>query len=307
MRIELKTILAAGLAVALSQVVAPAEDKPATTNATLGISGLTSQEEEVSYAIGMNFGSSLKRNAGEVNLDILIGAFKDAMAGKEMKMTEQQAMQILRNYQRVMMAKRQEEQHKEAEKNRKEGETFLAENKKKEGVKTLEVKMPEGTTVEMQYKVLKEGTGPTPKSNDMVTVLYRGTLLSGKEFDASTNAAAPAKMAANRVIRGWTEALEQMKVGSKWQLFIPSPLAYGEYGRPPTIEPGSLLIFDIELLGTEAPAPPPQSAAPPQPLTSDIIRVPSAEELKAGAKPEVIKAEDVEKLKAAAEKQQKKP
>jgi FKBP-type peptidyl-prolyl cis-trans isomerase FklB len=304
MRIELKRVLVCCLGAGLLQLVAHAENKPTATNSPAPANGLTTQEQKISYAIGMNLGNNLKRMGADVDVDLLTSGLRDVLSGKELKLTEQQAAETLRNYQREMMTKRQEEAHKMAEKNRKEGEAFLAENKKKEGVKVIEVKMSEGMTNELQYKVLKEGTGPMPKSTDMVSVLYRGHLLNGKEFDASTNAAAPTKMAANRVIRGWTEALERMKVGSKWELFIPSTLAYGDAGRPPSIDPGETLIFEVELVAIE---PPPQAAAPPQPLTSDIIRVPSAEELKAGAKPEVIKAEDVEKLKAAAQKEQKKP
>jgi hypothetical protein len=144
----------------------------------------------------------------------------------------------------------------------------------------------------MQYKVITEGTGAIPKSNDTVTVNYRGTLVNGKEFDSSAKRGQPAKFQVNRVVRGWTEALQMMKAGSKWEVYIPSALAYGDRGNP-SIEPGSTLIFEVELVGADAPAPPPP---PAQPLTSDIIRVPSAEELKKGAKIEVIKAEDLEKL-----------
>jgi hypothetical protein len=161
-----------------------------------------------------------------------------------------------------------------------------------------------GTTAELQYKVITEGTGAIPKSNDTVTVNYRGTLINGKEFDSSAkHGAQPSKFQVGRVVRGWTEALQMMKAGSKWEIYLPSTLAYEDRGAGPNIEPGSTLIFEMELLSAETPAPPP----PPQPLTSDIIRVPSAEELKKGAKIEVIKPEDLEKLtNAAAQKQEKK-
>jgi hypothetical protein len=150
----------------------------------------------------------------------------------------------------------------------------------------------------MQYKVITEGTGAIPKTNDTVLVNYRGMLIGGKEFDNSAKRGGqPAKFPVNRVVRGWTEALQMMPVGSKWELYLPSSLAYGENGYGPTIEPGSTLIFEMELTGIEGPTPPP---AAPAPLTSDIIRVPSAEELKKGAKIEVIKPEDLEKLTNAA-------
>jgi hypothetical protein len=157
-------------------------------------------------------------------------------------------------------------------------------------VKTQTVTLPDGKTAEYQYKVLAEGSGESPKSNDIVTVNYRGTLIDGKEFDSS-KPGSPLKRAANQLIRGWTDALQMMKPGAKWELYLPSTLAYGDAGTR-GIEPGSTLIFNVELLSEEAPAPPP---APREPLTSDIIKVPSAEELKKGAKIEVIKAEDVAK------------
>ena len=164
-------------------------------------------------------------------------------------MTEQEAREAITTYQ-------QESRRKMAEKNKKEGEEFLAKNKTKEGVKIHEVTLPDGTKAELQYKVITEGTGATLGSNDMVSVNYRGTLINGKEFDSSAkHGGQPAKFQANRVIRGWTEALQKMKVGSKWELYIPSTLAYGDFGSGPMIEPGSTLIFEVELLGIEAPQP----------------------------------------------------
>jgi hypothetical protein len=151
---------------------------------------------------------------------------------------------------------------------------------------------------EMQYKVITQGSGAIPKSNDVVSVNYRGTLTDGKEFDNSAKRGGPMKRPITGFVRGWTEALEMMPVGSKWELYLPASLAYGDMGNRmsnPPIEPGSALIFEMELMSTEAPAPP----APPQPLTSDIIKVPSAEELKKGAKIEVIKPEEAAKLAAA--------
>ena len=149
----------------------------------------------------------------------------------------------------------------------------------------------DGTTAELQYKVITEGTGEIPKSNDTVSVNYKGTLLNGKEFDSSFKRGVPGKFMVNRVVKGWTAALEMMKVGSKWELYIPAALGYGDTGNA-SIEPGSVLVFEVELLTIE---PPPAPAPASQPLTSDIIKVPSAEELKKGAKIEVIKAEDAAK------------
>jgi len=280
MKNGLGIILAAGLGVALLQLPGRAEDKPA----------LKDQKEKVSYGIGMNVGSNLKRGGYDVDVEVLAGAIKDAIAGKEMKLTEQEARDVLQAYQKELAAKKTEEQHKAAEKNRKDGEEFLTENKKKPDIKTHTVTLADGTTAEMQYKVITEGTGAIPKSNDVVSVNYRGTLTNGKEFDSSAKNGAPLKRAANQLIRGWTEALQMMKVGSKWELYLPASLAYGDRPAGPMIEPGSTLIFEMELVGIDT----------PQPLTSDIIRVPSAEELKAGAKIEVLKPEDVEKQTKAA-------
>jgi len=294
---------AIGAGLALLQLTTAAQNTPAPTNAP--INGLKDAKEKMSYAIGMDIGSSLKRGGVDLDMDLLTGALKDAVAGKEMKMTEQQAREAIGGYRQAARAKMEEERHKSAQKNKDAGAAFLAENKNKPGVKTMDVKLPDGSTAELQYKVLTEGTGPIPKSNDTVVVTYRGTLIDGKEFDSSAkHPNQPTHFQVNRVVRGWTAALEHMPVGSKWEIFLPSTLAYGDNGSGPMIEPGSTLIFDVELTSIEAPPAPPPPAAP---LTSDIIRVPSAEELKHGAKIEVIKPEDLEKLtNAAAQKPEKK-
>jgi len=280
-------ILVTSLSLALVQAVARAEDKPAFKD----------DKEKASYAIGMFFGSQIKRNNMELDEEVTIAAMRDMLAGKEARLTDQEAQAVINSY-------RMESRKKVAEKNKALGETFLLENKKKEGVKTHTVTLQDGKTAEMQYKVITEGNGAMPKSNDVVSVTYRGTLIDGKEFDSTAkHGGAPMKRAANQFVRGWTEALQMMKVGSKWQIYLPSSLAYGDNGNP-AIQPGSNLIFDMELLGGEAPQPPPIAQAHPQPLTSDIIKVPSAEELKKGAKIEVIKPEDA--AKAAAQTDPKK-
>jgi FKBP-type peptidyl-prolyl cis-trans isomerase FklB len=264
-------------------------------------SELTSQKDKVSYSIGMNIGRTLKGGGYDVDVDTLASAIKDLMAGKEPKMTEAQAKEVMTAYSRELSTKREEERTKLAEKNHKAGEAFLAENKKKPGVKTETVSLPDGTKAELQYKVLAEGSGPSPKTNDIVTFNYRGTLIGGKEFDSTAKHGAPMKRPANALPRGWTEALTMMKPGAKWEIYLPSTLAYKDSPAGPDVEPGSTLIFEMELVSFEAPPAP----TPPQPLTSDIIRVPSAEELKKGAKIEVLKPEDVERAKAEAAKQEK--
>jgi FKBP-type peptidyl-prolyl cis-trans isomerase FklB len=286
MNIRPKLILAAALVLSLSQPLRAADEK----------SDFKDDKEKASYAIGMYFGNQIKRGNMDVDVETVNNAMHDVLAGKTLKLTDQQAQEAIRTYQ-------QAEQKRVSDRNKKEGEAFLAENKKKPGIKTHEVKLADGTTAEMQYKVITEGTGEIPKSNDVVSVNYRGTLTSGKEFDSSAkHGGQPSKFPLTRVVRGWTEALGMMKVGSKWELYLPATLAYGERGYPPDIAPGATLIFEMELMGIEPPAPPP---APAQPLTSDIIRVPSAEELKKGAKIEVLKPEDVEKAKKEAEKNEK--
>jgi len=293
----MKTFLALGLAAAGVCPLLAADTNTATSD-------LKDQKAKVSYSIGLNWGNMLKRSGYDVDVDTVAGAIRDVLAGHDLKLTDQQAREVMMAYQKDMNAKKEAERLKLAEKNRKEGQAFLAENKNKPGVKTHEVALPDGKIAELQYKVITDGTGPSPKSNDVVTVNYRGTLINGKEFDSTAkHGGQPSKLPANRFVRGWTEALQLMKVGSKWNLYIPSTLAYGDSAMGQDIEPGSTLIFEVELVNIETPEPPAQA----QPLTSDIIRVPSAEELKAGAKIEVLKPEDVEKAKKAAEKQEKKP
>jgi len=259
-----------------------AEDKPT----------LKDEKEKVSYGIGMNIGNNLKRGSYDVDVDLIAKAIKDVLAGKETLMTEQQAQETLMAYQKEMRAKQEEKNKQLAEANRKKGEAWLAENKKKEGVQVKEVALPDGTKAELQYKIITEGTGEPPNNGDTVTVNYKGTLIDGTEFDSSYKRGQPASFNVNGVIKGWTEALLMMKPGSKRELYIPASLAYADRGQGAKIEPGSTLIFEVELLSAKSPA-------PPAPTTSDIIKVPSAEELKAGAKIEVIKPEDVNKAKAA--------
>jgi len=328
MRNGLKLTLALGFGVALLQLTAAAEDKQAPTNAPAAVArpsptnapaaapklSPAELKQNMSYAIGMNIGNSIKRGGVELDVEAMSGAIKDVLADRTLKLTDQQAQEAMRSYQTEARAKQQQMQAQLAEKNKKEGEAFLAENKKKPDVKTHTVKLDDGTTAEMQYKVITEGTGAMPKTNDTVTVNYRGTLINGKEFDSSAKRGQPAKFPVTRVVRGWTEALQMMKAGSKWELYLPSALAYGDRGYGPNIEPSATLIFEMELTGIEAPPPPPVAptssaapTAPAAPLTSDIIRVPSAEELKKGAKIEVIKAEDLEKLTNSAAKKPENP
>jgi FKBP-type peptidyl-prolyl cis-trans isomerase FklB len=205
---------------------------------------LKTQKDKVSYSIGMDIGMTLKNQSIEVDPAILSRGIKDSMSGQKPLMAEQEIRDTIAAFQKEMMAKQQELAKQMGEKNKKEGEAFLAENKKKEGVKTL--------ASGLQYKVIKVGTGKKPKATDTVTTNYRGTLVDGTEFDSSARQGKPATFPVNGVIPGWTEALQLMEEGAKWQLFIPSNLAYAERGTPGgPIGPNAALIFDIELISIQ--------------------------------------------------------
>ena len=254
------------------------------------------EKEKASYAVGLNYGSDLKRKDIELDANQFSQGFKDAYSGKAL-LTEQEMRDVLNAYSQTLRAKAEEKKKQLGEKNKKEGEAFLAENKTKPGV----IALPSG----LQYKVITEGTGQIPKATETVVAHYRGTLLDGAEFDSSYSRNQPLTRQVTGLIKGWQEALQLMKTGSKWQLFIPPGLAYGEHGFPPKVGPEATLIFEMELLSIQAPPPPVTNA----PLTSDIIKVPSLEEMKKGAKIETIKAEDVEKLQRQQqqEKEKEKP
>jgi FKBP-type peptidyl-prolyl cis-trans isomerase FklB len=251
---------------------------------------LTDKKDKTSYGMGYNIGSAWKRQgieASDVNLDVLLQGLRDATTGKSSTVSDPESRELLTAFQNELRTRREAKRKELGDKNKKEGETFLAENKAKPGVKTL----PDG----LQYKVLTEGSGDKPTTNDMVTVNYRGTLIDGTEFDSSYKRNQPATFRVTGVIKGWTEALQMMSPGAKWQLFIPSDLAYGERGSGANIGPNATLIFEVELVSVQPQPKPPTTTAPQQPVTSDIIKVPSADELKKGAKIEIIKPDQVEK------------
>ena len=202
---------------------------------------LKDERDKVSYSIGVDIGSTFKKQNMDINPDALLMGLKDASTGKTPQMTAEEMRTTMTNFSNSMREKQMAVAKEAGSKNAAEGQKFLAENKGKEGVKT--------TASGLQYKVVKEGTGPSPKETDTVETHYRGTLLDGTEFDSSYARGEPATFPVNRVIKGWTEALQMMKVGSKYQLFIPPDLAYGERGAGQEIGPNSTLIFDVELLG----------------------------------------------------------
>jgi len=201
---------------------------------------LKTQREKESYAMGMNLGTGLHRQGMTLDPALLARGLKDAQSGAKTAMTEDEARAALTQLQTDVRAKLDAKAKEEGATNRKEGDAFLAANKTKEGVVTL----PSG----LQYKILKEGTGPKPTANDTVTCNYSGKLLNGTEFDSSYKRGQPASFPLTGVIKGWTEALQLMPVGSKWQLFIPADLAYGDHPPSREIAPGSTLVFEVELL-----------------------------------------------------------
>jgi FKBP-type peptidyl-prolyl cis-trans isomerase FklB len=208
---------------------------------------LKDSKDKVSYSIGLNIGLNLKKQNVSINPDTFVLGLKDALAGKP-QMTDEQVKETMTAFEKEMIDK----QKAAGVKNGADGEKFLAENKKKEGVKT--------TASGLQYKVVKEGTGAQPKETDTVIANYRGTLIDGTEFDSSYKRGQPATFPVSGVIKGWTEALQMMKVGSKYQLFIPANLAYGERAVGPDIGPNSTLIFEVELLDVK-----PAAGANPSP------------------------------------------
>lgn len=248
-----------------------------------------SPAEKLSYAIGMNMAAGLKRQSVDADVDGLVRGIREALAGKPV-MTEQEARDTITVWSKERQAKMEEERKKAGEKNKTEGSAFLEENKKKAGV----VVLPSG----LQYNVVTEGTGESPKATDTVTVNYRGTLIDGTEFDSSYKNNQPATFQLDRVIKGWTEGLQLMKPGAKYHFVIPPDLAYKERGSGPQIGPNATLIFDVEMISFKA-GQAAAAAKAPEPVTSDIIKVPSAAEIKKGAQVEVIKSSDIEKYKAA--------
>jgi len=240
---------------ATTQPASPPKTQQATTpksTAKPGASGagktqaplaLKTQKDKFSYALGMNLGANLHKQSVPVDPNIMARGLKDALAGGKTLLTEEEARAAITAAQNDMREKQQAKMQAAGDANKKEGEAFLADNKSKEGV----IVLPSG----LQYKVLKEGNGPKPTATDSVVCNYRGTLINGSEFDSSTKHGGPATFPVNGVIKGWTEALQLMPVGSKWQLFVPSGLAYAERGAGGDIGPNATLIFEVELVSIQ--------------------------------------------------------
>lgn len=219
----MKSFLLLGTTLLLLPALATAQQKAAPKT----------QKQKVSYTIGLDVGKNMKRQKLDVDIPQLARGIQDGISDAKPVLSDSEMQEVMTVFQKEVLARM-------AEKNKKDGEAFLAENKNKPGVKTL----PSG----LQYKVLTEGSGKTPKATDTVVTHYRGALIDGKEFDSSYKRGEPATFPVNRVIPAWVEALQLMKEGAKWQLFVPSNLGYGERGAGQDIGPNATLIFDVELI-----------------------------------------------------------
>ena len=224
--------------------------------------GVMSSQDSISYSIGLFMAQNLK-NQGMTDLNnaLLMQGMNDALKGQKTQLSMEQAGQLMNAYQQKQHTVRNAESLKVSAENKKVGTAFLAENKVKPGVAT--------TASGLQYLVEKEGTGPKPTATDRVKVLYTGRLLDGNVFDSSAERSTPAEFGVSEVIRGWTEALQLMSVGSKWKLYIPAELAYGDRGAGQDIKPGSTLMFDVELLDVVKPD---GAKAGPQPVGGTPIK-----------------------------------
>src|ERR1043165_4694823 len=268
-------IMLAGSAFAQTQPAAPAKkpttpakSQPATAakapakppTKTGAATALTTRKDKFSYALGMNFGKGIGERLKAENIEfdpaIVARAVKEALAGAKLQLTDDQAKAVLTEVQTEVAKKHQELEKQLADKNKAAGDAYQAANKAKDGVVTL----PDG----LQYKILTPGTGPKPTATDTIVANYKGTFVDGKEFDNSYTRHEPITIPVTGVIKGWTEALQLMPVGSKWQLVIPSDLAYGEHARP-EIGPNQTLVFEVELLSIKPKEEPKPDAATPAP------------------------------------------
>jgi FKBP-type peptidyl-prolyl cis-trans isomerase FklB len=228
---------------AKTQHVTPHKPRTATAAKKPQPLVLETQKDKTSYAIGLNIGKSLQRDSIDADPKIVLQGLQDALSGNKALLSDDEVKATMMALQQDVRQKQEEKQQALMETNKKEGQSFLSSNSTKEGVVTL----PSG----LQYKILTQGTGAKPSASDTVVCNYRGTLLDNTEFDSSYKRGQPASFPVSQVIKGWTEALQLMPVGSKWQLFIPSDLAYGERGQGSTIAPNATLIFEVELLSIQ--------------------------------------------------------
>jgi FKBP-type peptidyl-prolyl cis-trans isomerase FklB len=205
---------------------------------------LNTDAQKAAYSIGFNFGSSLTKEVPDIDAEALQRGLQDALKKKQPALTPEQQAEVMNKFQQTVMAQKQARMEASEKKNTEAAAKFMADNAKKPGVTAL----PSG----LQYQVIASGKGATPKANDRVKVHYQGTLLNGEVFDSSIKRGEPATFQVDQVIPGWTQALQKMKVGDKWKLFIPPELGYGKRGAGAKIEPGMALVFEVELLEVQA-------------------------------------------------------
>lgn len=229
-------------AVAQTELPTPAGDQAGAANrSATGAAAGTASREQISYALGLNIGRDLRTDEVDIDLKTLAAGIVDGFQGSRLKWTEEECVAAMRQFQQQMQRKLRAQHQEYAVKNKRQADAFLAKNKQRQGV----VETASG----LQYEVLESGNGPSPTRSDTVRVHYKGTLLNGEEFDSSYRRGEPFEPRVGGVIPGWTEALQKMHVGDKWRLFVPPHLAYGVEPPGPPIEPNSLLIFELELLG----------------------------------------------------------
>ncbi|HEV7507347.1 MAG TPA: FKBP-type peptidyl-prolyl cis-trans isomerase [Thermoanaerobaculia bacterium] len=234
-----------------------AQPAPAAPPAAAPSGKPESLQDRASYTIGLNLGKSLKTNEIQANIDLIVKGLRDGLGGGQALLTDEEMQAAMQTLQQQVGAQQEAKRKAAGEKNKAEGEAYLAKNKEKAGVKT--------TASGLQYEVITEGTGPMPKATDSVTVNYKGTLMDGTVFDSSYDRKEPVTFVLNQVIPGWTEGVQLMKVGSKYKFYIPSALGYGERGAGATIGPNSPLIFEVELISIGAPAAAPGAGAEAKP------------------------------------------
>ncbi|VAW57182.1 FKBP-type peptidyl-prolyl cis-trans isomerase FklB [hydrothermal vent metagenome] len=234
----LKAIPTAVICIGLTTLLTACNEKTGAT-AEKNIK-LDSDASKASYSIGVQFGTQIEKVKDMIDKDVIIRGFQDSFAGKELKLTPEEMKTTMMAFQTTMKEKQKVKMEEMAKAGKAKGDKYLADNKAKEGVKT--------TASGLQYKILKAGDGATPAATDTVITHYTGSLIDGKVFDSSYKRNAPATFPVNGVIKGWTEALQLMKVGAKWQLFIPAELAYGDRGAGASIGPNQVLIFELELI-----------------------------------------------------------
>ncbi|MET0356407.1 MAG: FKBP-type peptidyl-prolyl cis-trans isomerase [Cellvibrio sp.] len=248
-----KKLAIIGLMASAALVVGCKEDAKKPDDSTK----LQTLEQKASYIIGQNMGKQFKQSDFALETDSFVLAINDLKAGTAARISDEDAQKIMQELTEGLKKKQEEKAKQLSETNKAAGEKFLTENKTKEGVQT--------TASGLQYKIITAGNGVKPKATDTVKVHYAGKLLDGTEFDSSIKRGEPVEFPVNGVIPGWVEALQLMPQGSKWEVYIPSDLAYGPAGQGPTIPPASTLIFTVELLEVKAAAPEPAPAAPAKP------------------------------------------